>query len=410
MSDAEKYKLLIVDDDCDICDFLEGEYNDRFQVASVNSHQEAMDHLGASIPDIALVDLKLTENSDDSDPNESVGYDLIKRIRKMDDRVHIIVMTAHHRSTETAMKAVSLGANNYIRKPFVKAEVPLDTKIAEGIDRLVSIDRNARENGKPSPKTAKTNKKSGGVVISAPQQSMHQIIEIIDDVAKKDASILITGDTGVGKRYIAEMIYKKSGQAGEFVLYNCSSNHSTIESELFGHVKGAFTGAHKSKVGLIEKAAKGTLFLDEIGTMPLESQAKLLSFLDDRIVRPMGDTSGKKVKVRIISATNSAICEAISNGAFREDLFHRLNVVWLHIPPLRERKDEIPRLCCVFLRDIYGDTYSNKKRISREEAEKLKGYDWPGNIRELRNGIEKACCGKGRSVLACDIIGAHKGE
>lgn len=406
MSENGKYTLLFVDDDCAICEYLEGEYSDRYHVSSANSHHEALEFLKTNTPDIVLLDLKLMENGDDPDPNESVGYDLIKRIRKTDARTHIIVMTAHHRTSETAVKAMKLGANDYIKKPFMKAEIPLDAKISEGIQRLGLLDDKSQSKGKTAAKHSRSLQQSKTPVITPPRQTLTEILEKIESIAKKNCSVLITGETGAGKRYFADLIFKKSKQKGEFVPFNCSSNDSLLESELFGYVKGAFTDAKVSKIGLIESADGGTLFLDEIGTMPTASQAKLLMFFDDRIVRPVGGTKGKHVSVRIISATNSDICDAISSGAFRDDLFHRLNVVWLNIPPLRERKQEIPALGNAFLRNELGPKYRNKKRISTAVYEQLKAYDWPGNIRELENAIKRAVAlSRGRDLSFADILG-----
>jgi DNA-binding NtrC family response regulator len=410
MTENGKYNLLLVDDDCAICEYLEGEYSDRFHVNSANSHHEALKFLKENTPDIVLLDLKLTENGDDPDPNESVGFDLIKRIRRKDTRAHIIVMTAHHRTSETAVQAMKLGANDYIKKPFMKAEIPLDTKITEGIQRLCLLDDKSQTKGKTASTHSRSTQNSEAPVIAPPRQTLTEILEKIDSIAKKNCSVLITGETGVGKRYFADLIFKKSKPKGEFIPFNCSSNASLLESELFGYVKGAFTDAKSSKIGLIESADGGTLFLDEIGTMPTESQAKLLMFFDDRMVRPVGSTKGKEVNVRIISATNSDICKAISSGTFRDDLFHRLNVVWLNIPPLRERKQEIPALGNAFLRNELGPKYRNKKRISIAVYEQLKDYDWPGNVRELENAIKRAVAlSKGRDLQLSDIIGCDGG-
>lgn len=237
-------------------------------------------------------------------------------------------------------------------------------------------------------------------------ESIRDIPGIVKRISKTDTTVLITGETGVGKEFLARQIFTQSGHSTVFKAYNCSGKNELIESELFGYKKGAFTGADRDTVGLIEKAKGGTLFLDEIGEMPMNAQAKLLRFLQNKSIRPVGSDAEIQIDVRIIAATNEDLREAIQNGRFREDLFHRLNVFPLHILPLRDRKSEIPVLGNMFLKKELGENFRNKKRIPVKVYEQLKEYDWPGNVRELKNAIKRAIAlSKGRDLCYADIVG-----
>lgn len=306
------------------------------------------------------------------------GMDVLRRVKELSPQVPVMIITAYG-TVETAVEAMRIGAFDYITKPFNRAELKLKAKKALQIKELER--ENIRLKSELSDKFKFEN-------IIGSSEKMQKLFEFIKRVSVTDATVLITGESGTGKELVAKAIHYNSLRGEKpFIVVNCSSiPKELLESELFGHLKGSFTGAIKDKPGKFQMAHKGTMFLDEIGDMELDLQAKILRAIQEREVEPVGGRNPIKVDVRIIAATNQDLDEAVRNGRFREDLYYRLNVIPIRLPPLRERKEDIPLLAQHFLQK-----YGRGKDIefSREALELLSDYSWPGNVRELGNVCER---------------------
>ncbi|WP_457568765.1 sigma-54-dependent transcriptional regulator [Desulfurobacterium sp.] len=310
--------------------------------------------------DVVVTDVRL--------PGKS-GIEFLKSVKRIRD-VEVIVVTAFS-NIDDAVKAIKLGAFHYVTKPY-------------DVDVLVNLIKKCCE----LSQLKKTPARGEGIVFSSPL--MEKILSNASLFAKADAPVLITGESGTGKEVIARYIHKESGRKGKFVPVNCTSiPENLFESELFGYEKGAFSGAVKSKPGLIEEANGGTLFLDEIGDLPLSLQAKLLRFLQEKEVRRVGSLEAKKVDVKVVAATNRNLEELVNEGRFREDLFYRLNVLRVEIPPLRQRKEDILELSGYFI-SKFSRKYDKKVALSSEALDLLLSYDFPGNVRELENVLHRA--------------------
>ena len=331
-----------------------------FSVTSASSGERALDLFRKEHYDAVITDVRLPGMS---------GLELLQKIKELEPSVEIIVITAFS-SVDDAVKAIKMGAFHYVTKPF-EPEV------------LVNLLRKAcklRLLSKPSRECC-------GLVYSS--KVMENLINQASLFARSDAPVLITGESGSGKELLARFIHSESGRKGEFVAVNCGALPKELfEAELFGYEKGAFTGATSSKKGLVEEAEGGTLFLDEIGELPLELQPKLLRFLQEGEFRRVGSTKLRKADVRIIAATNRDLKRMVEEGKFREDLYYRLSVLTLNIPPLRERPEDIPVLIEHFLRK-YSKKYSKEVKITPEALELLLSYSYPGNVRELENLIHR---------------------
>ena len=367
------YKLLVIDDELLIRMSLESGLSDRgYQVKTAADIREGLDLMETFRPHVILLDNRLGEDS---------GIRHIAEFRRIDEDVMIIMMTAYG-SIQNAVEAMKLGVSNYVQKPFDLEEI--DLMIRRGMEQQAST--RSLEAMKLRPR------KLLGI-----SPAMQQIRDNIAVLAKNDnVDILICGETGTGKEVVVNTIHNQSSRANmPLVKINCGAiPENLIESELFGYEKGAFTGAVKSKKGLMELANGGTLFLDEVGELPLAMQAKLLTFLEDRSFKRVGGRRDIEVNVRIAAATNRNLEEEVRKGNFREDLFYRLNIMQIRIPPLRERREDIPVLC-----DFYREHFNRKfqksvKEISPEFMDRLMKYSWKGNVRELRNVME-------RTVLFC---------
>jgi len=305
------------------------------------------------------------------------GIEVLKELKISNPSIPVIMITAHG-TIDTAIEAMKIGATDYITKPFKLEELKVHVKQALHLLNLENqVDFLRQELGKNYGK------------IVGQSEAMKEIALLIQQVAKTGATVLITGESGTGKEVAAVEIHQASNRADKpFVAVNCAAlPEQLLESELFGHEKGAFTGATSKKKGRFEIADKGTLFLDESGEMPLSMQAKLLRVLQERCFERVGGTETIHVDVRVIATTNVDLIKAISNGAFREDLYYRLNVMHIVMPPLRSRKEDIPLLVNHFLEKFDP---SRSKKISAEAMKILTRYNWPGNIRELQNVIERA--------------------
>jgi len=380
MSDDLKIKLLVVDDEQSIrrlCMTIGNSLG--YACTEAESAETAAAQLETDPPDLVLSDLKL--------PNQS-GVDLLRQIKAVLPRTEVAIMTGHG-SIESAVDAMKLGAYDYIEKPFRVEKMRLL------LQRMTEKVRLVNENAFLREKVSTEENLDGIIGTSAGMQDVLRMISRLKDTR---TPVLISGESGTGKELVARAIHFRGALAqSNFVAVDCGSLVPTLmESELFGYEKGAFTGATKSKSGLFQAANGGTIFLDEIGELPLEMQAKLLRVLQEKEVRPVGSNEKIDVDVRVIAATNRDLEAAYRAGTFRKDLYFRLNVVTVHIPPLRERRSDIPMLVHHFL-DRYAP--GMHLQITAATMKSLLQYDWPGNVRELENCIARAITLGDRQVI-----------
>lgn len=356
------------------------------KATTVATVEEALEVLEHSSVDILLTDLMLQRAS---------GLDLLKHVHDMHPTVPVIVLTQYG-TIDSAVEATRLGAVDYVTKPFRIDELRARLERAARAVELQQENHLLREQLRTRPGF-------GGLI--GLSERMQRVYKMIQKVSQHEYPVLILGESGTGKELVARSAHFLGPRRDRpFAPVDCSALVPTlIESELFGYVKGAFTGALHGKQGLLEAAQGGTLFLDEIGDMPVDLQAKLLRALQEREVKPVGSTERRRIDVRIIAATNRDLDAAIRNGTFRQDLYFRLNVVQVKLPPLRERKSDIPLLVTAFL-DKFSPPEGPVRTISEEAMRQLIGYDWPGNVRELENAIERAVAlGSGPIVHVADL-------
>ncbi len=367
-------KILVVDDELSMREFLEILFTkEGYQVETASTGEDALKMIGEDNYDLVLCDIMMPRVT---------GMEVLQKAKEMDQEALIIMITAFA-STESAVEAMKLGAYDYITKPFQVDEIKLVVRKALEKARLV------RENLRLREEVESKYVFENLVGNSAPMQ---QVFDLIRKVAPTKSNVLISGESGTGKELVAKAVHYNSPRRDQsFVTVNCGAIPSELlESELFGHLKGAFTGAYHDKRGLFEAARQGTIFLDEIGEIPPSIQVKLLRVIQDKTFRPVGGVADVNVDVRLIAATNQDLETAVSEGRFREDLYYRLNVIQVHMPPLRERREDIPLLTRHFLRIHALEIGKNIKGITREAEEALESYDWPGNVRELENTMESA--------------------
>jgi len=380
-------KILIVDDEPAIRDTCaEVAEQSGMKAVAVASAEEAFEVLENHAVDILLTDLMLRESS---------GLDLLKRVHDTNPLLPVIVLTQYG-TIDSAVTATRLGAVDYVTKPFRIEELRTRLERAARAVELQQENQLLREQLRTRPGF-------GGLI--GVSERMQRVYKIIQKVSLHEYPVLILGESGTGKELVARSVHFSGARKERpFAPVDCSSLVPTlIESELFGHVKGAFTGAQHGKQGLLEAAQGGTLFLDEIGDMPVDLQSKLLRALQEREVKPVGSTERRRIDVRIIAATNRDLDSAIKAGTFRQDLYFRLNVVQIKLPPLRERKSDIPLLVTSFLEKFSG-TQDSTRTISEEAMRQLIAYDWPGNVRELENAIERAVAlGSGPILHVADL-------
>jgi len=366
-----KPALLIVDDNKLTRETLVSAFADQYRIATACNGNEALAMLEAEPFDLMLSDLMMPDLD---------GLSLLEQISHNERRPAVIFITGHA-TVESAVRAMKLGAHDYVTKP-----VNLD-RLALLLDKALET-RNLREENARLRRSVQEGQ--GGVRLVGDCPAMRKILEITQQVAATDASVLIEGESGTGKEQIASLIHYRSARAAApFVRVNCAAfAEGVLESELFGHERGAFTGAVAMRKGRFEMADTGTLFLDEIGDLPLPAQVKLLRFLQERTFERVGGSKTFKVDVRVISATHRNLPELIQTGAFREDLYYRLRVVRIVVPPLRERTGDIDRLIDHFLHH-YSEIHNRDVNRMDEEARRvLRDYPWPGNVRELMNCME----------------------
>jgi two-component system response regulator HydG len=370
---ATDLAVLIVDDEkstCSLCAEIAREAG--LAVHFAETTEEALELLERLPVDILLTDLKVPEMG---------GLELLKRVRAGYPHVAAMVLTQYG-TIETAIEATRLGARDYVTKPFHVEE--LRTKL----ERLVCAIELDQEN-RVLREQLRTRPGFGGLIGISPK--MQRVYKVIEKVSQHNYPVLILGESGTGKELVARSIHYCGARKNKpFVPVDCSGLVPTlIESELFGYVKGAFTGAQQSRAGLLETANGGTVFLDEIGDLPVDLQAKLLRALQEREIRPVGATERVHIDLRVVAATHRDLESAIRTGGFRQDLYFRLNVVQLKLPPLRERKSDIPLLVNAFL-EKFADPQKPPRTISEDAMRRLVAYDWPGNVRELENAVERA--------------------
>jgi two-component system response regulator AtoC len=382
-SSRAPYQVLVVDDDPQMQFFLkEALERQQYVVTVMGSGEEALDALKDARFDLILMDVRLPGIS---------GLEAVDEIQKADHRTPIIIMTAHG-TRDSALDAVRRGAYDYFTKPFSLDELEIIVRRALEKKRLLAeLDRLNQ---------ALAIRRQGRLVGAS--RAMEDVLRLIDRVAPTDSTVLILGESGTGKELIAEAIHERSTRSSRpLVKLNCAAIPETLlESELFGHEKGAFTGAFSRKLGKFEQADDGTLLLDEIGDMTLSTQAKILRALQERELQRVGGSQTIKVDVRILASTNKDLERAVREGTFRDDLYFRLNVVSIHVPPLRDRRDEIPELADHFLADANARLKRTILRLAPDTLAALMEYGWPGNVRELRNMIERAAVVNDGDVLA----------
>jgi DNA-binding NtrC family response regulator len=373
----KKCKILVVDDEPLIRESLyEILRIEGYHVQMAQSGQEAVQLLEKSAFDIVVTDFKLPKMS---------GMDLLSAIKKDYPKTELIMITGYG-SIETAVEAMKKGAYDYITKPINDNEIKII------INKIVEKMEIVAENEALREIIAREQRSSYGNMVGS-SQKMQQVYHIIDSVASTNATILITGESGTGKGLVARAIHENDQMRKDkpFVEVSCGALSETLlESELFGHVKGAFTGAIKDKEGRFEYADGGTIFLDEIDAFSLGLQVKLLKVLQDGVFERVGDNVTRKAHARIIVATNQSLTDLVRDGDFREDLYYRINVIAIHTPPLRERRDDIKRIAEFFLEKYNRVNHKKIKGLSDEVIRIFKEYYWPGNVRELENAIEGA--------------------
>lgn len=383
-------RVLIVEDEGLIRWSLRQKFEERgYRVTEAETGKLAMEALDGGMFDLIMLDYKLPDMT---------GLDILRRIRSEDNDSVVIMMTAYS-TIENAVEAIKMGAFDYITKPFQMDHLLFTVDKALETTKLRREVRELRRHLEHEYGTDK---------IIGKDPSILKLLDMINQVARTGVStVLLRGDTGTGKDLFARVIHHTSDRAGRpFVNITCTALSETLlESELFGHERGAFTDAKAQKKGLFELADGGTVYLDEIGDMPPALQAKLLRFLEERMFRRVGGTRELSVDVRVIAATNRDIDDAIEKGVFRRDLMYRLNVVTIYLPPLRARGDDIRLLAQHFVQRFAGEFKKPVHAISDKAYELLFGYGWPGNVRELRNVIERAVllC-KGERIEAEDIV------
>jgi len=384
-----KKTLLLIDDDQLLCDVVYRHFgDDRIDVLTANTGSEGMSICSKKMVDVVLLDQKLPDGK---------GVDLCKTILRHNDQAKIIFITAYP-SFKNAISAIKAGAYDYLSKPFEMEELDLAvdrTLTTLGLEKFKQI------------QTHRSDKEKEETVLIGRHGGLSEVWRIAEMAVSAEAPVLITGETGVGKNVVARTIhYMSPAGKNAFISINCAAiPDNLLEAELFGFEKGAFTGAVSVKKGLFEMAEGGTIFLDEIGALPLRLQSKLLGVLDDKNLRRLGGKSVRPVDVRIVAATNMDIENAVKEGSFREDLYYRINVIRIHIPPLRERLQDVPDLCRFFVSRFITDS---DVTMPDSEAKRLMEYNWPGNVRELGNVIERSIILKRGPVLRpSELLGAN---
>ena len=368
-------KILIVDDERSMCQFLSIMLRkEGYRVTTVSNGKKAVEEIRNTKYDVVLSDIKMSGMD---------GIEVLTEIKTIDSSIPVIIMTAYA-SQKTAIEAVNRGAFHYLIKHAKNDEIKMVIRNALDMKRVRSENMYLKKQLKKS---------SDFKTIIGKSEEMDKIFKMVDKVADSDSTIMIFGESGTGKELIARAIHYRSNRAaGPFISINCGAlPESLLESELFGHVKGSFTGAFKDKEGLFKVAQGGTFFLDEVGETSPTIQVKLLRVLQEREIIPVGGTNPIRVDVRLVAATNADLEKAVDNERFRADLFYRLNVIPIDLPPLRKRRDDIPLLVNHFMKKFNEKLGPEQQKvITKQAVDVLVNYNWPGNVRELENAIERA--------------------
>jgi two-component system response regulator PilR (NtrC family) len=383
--------ILVCDDERSICTMLEIVLrSDGHHVETVNSGEQAIRKIDAALYDVVVTDIRMPDVT---------GMDVLQHARRVSPDTLVIMITAVD-DAETSIQALNAGAFHYVRKSG--ASLPGDVRAAV---QLALEKQSMRMQNAALVRDASVRNSLDNIIGESP--AMHKLKDTIRTVAATNSTILIFGESGTGKELVARALHTCSPRAHEsFVSINCGAFPETLlESELFGYVKGAFTGASQNKRGLFEMANNGTIFLDEISEMSLTMQVKLLRVLQERSLRPVGGVQEIPVDVRVIAATNKDLDRMVADGTFREDLFYRLSVIPLNVPPLRERGDDVALLANHFLKKYASEMGKRIREIAPESMQVLRGYDWPGNVRVLENTIERAVAMEQGEVLNVELPG-----
>ncbi len=393
-----KGRILVIDDEPDICETLELLLtSEGYAVGTALTAAEGFEKYQQHHFDLVLLDLMLPDRS---------GLDVLREIRAHDADTPVFMITAYG-SIESAVQALKAGANDYFTKPWD------NTKLLIEIERAIEKTRLQREN--IELRRALKQRYSFPNIVGK-SEAIQRVLDLVAQVAPTRSTVLITGETGTGKELIAKAIHAASPRADRmFIAVNSGSlPPDLLESTLFGHVRGAFTGAIASRKGYFEVADKGTIFFDEVGTISLETQAKLLRVIQEREFMPLGSSEVVRVDVRILAATNCDLKRLVEQGKFREDLYYRLNVINIHLPPLRERKEDIPLLIEHFFNKYCRENQKfldsqgrSMLRFDQEAMQILMDYNWPGNVRELENAVERAVVLATKPELSADVLPEH---
>ena len=381
-------KLLLIDDEADVRYSIERILaSPEIELATAGSGEEGLKAIPKFKPDLVLMDVRM---------GGMTGLETLRKIRATEPKLLVILMTAYG-TTQTAIEAMKLGAYDYLLKPFDIA------KLKEVISNALKAARDMKQVVSYAPLLESEDYELGIIGRSG---AMQQVFKLIGQVAASDATALVTGESGTGKELVARAIYSHSQRSTQpFLAINCAAiPEQLLESELFGHERGSFTGATMQRVGKFEQCNKGTIFLDEIGDMTPPTQTKILRVLQSGTFERVGGNQPIQADVRVIAATNKPLEAAVAAKQFREDLFYRLNVVRIHIPPLRDRRDDIPLLVNYFLKKISREQQQNPKSIAASVIKTLEKYHWPGNVRELENAIRRAhVMAKTDAILLSDL-------
>ncbi|MFQ5703393.1 MAG: sigma-54-dependent transcriptional regulator [Gemmatimonadales bacterium] len=389
----EGAQILIIDDESAILETLSILFkNSGFSVVTAQGGRAGMEALTSMAPDVVLTDIKMAKIS---------GMDILKRARELDPEMPVVVMTAHA-DLQSAIQSVNDGAFAFIQKPFENDELVNQCRRAAQTRALKAENKSLKREIRRRDESA----------IAKPigkSKAFLEVMKLADQVAPTDSTVLILGESGTGKEVLSRYLHRLSDRAdGPFFSINCGAlPEGLLESELFGHVKGSFTGAVRDKEGMFIAARGGTFFLDEIGETKPSTQVKLLRVLQEREALPVGGTEPVPVDVRVIAATNKDPEEEIRRGTFRADLYYRLNVITLHIPPLRERGEDIVLLAEAFLKKIAESRSERVKHLTRDALDAMSIYEWPGNVRELENALEHAAVMSTTDEIGLDMLPAR---